>query len=127
MSGLASFGEAFAQSEEERGVLRSKLDQLNCKPLSFSACTVFPSLLMRLEYFSLLFLGEKSTLESRLAELEKTLSQQLAAQEELDVLRVSEGERVKRLLGYAHSPAGKDNMCPVRGFAFATQVLFQSS
>ena len=74
-----------------------------------------------------MFLEEKGALESRLAELEKTLSQQSAAQEELDVLRAFEGTRVKRLLGYAHSLAGEYNMCSVRRFFFATQVLFRSS
>ena len=46
-------------------------------------------------------------MKTRLADVEKTLSQQSTAKEELDGLRASEGERAKRLLGYAHSLAGE--------------------
>ena len=47
-------------------------------------------------------------MESRLADVEKTLSQQSTAKEELDALHASEGEQVKRLLGYAHSLASEE-------------------
>ena len=53
--------------------------------------------------------GEKDILESRLADVEKTISQQSTAKEELDTLRAFEGERVKRLLGFAHSLAVADS------------------
>ena len=42
--------------------------------------------------------------------MEKALSQQSTAQEELDALRAFEGECAKRLLGFVHSLEDKESM-----------------
>ena len=63
-------------------------------------------------------------MESRLAEVEKTLSQESTAKEELDALRASEGERAKRLIGFAHSLAGEDENVFCVGICYWSFSIF---